>query len=514
MMAGKMNRNHFRFSIRKLSIGAASVLLGLGFMGATNHNTQAASTRMSGIVRTTPVPNHPTWKILLWDGEGHGTGVYINPNTNYKVFEKKSMNGLEYYRLGTDKQWVQAQYVDATGATEEGTTSETKAIYTVGSNAVSLVDGQGNASGQVLSPGSTWKAFAKKTINGQTYYRLGTYQQWAPANGGVIEGSVIDEGSVSNQGQNFYNPSSDDDTSTPTTPTKPSQDLQSLVKDLQKDKDKNIIPDTSVNKSLTAEQFITARGGKLAKGQKAYWKETPDFSTTGEKNAVIYVDGKNGLEETLNAKLFVGDKPVSTDVESAVKDVRKDANGNPIADTKAGTPLTAEELIAKRGAKLPDGQSADWEEVPDFSKPGEHTAKIVINNVDKDGHKSFEKAISTKFYVEDSKTTPATPIDKFVAENKDSDAKPDDISVNKSASVADYATALRNATFLVDVLHSDTAKTVDDILKDNNANLAGYTGAVILVPADVAQTQEVWVYQKGNIDTPIKMNVNKLITVK
>jgi hypothetical protein len=64
------------------------------------------------------------------------------------------------------------------------------------------------------------------------------------------------------------------------------------------------------------------------------------------------------------------------------------------------------------------------------------------------------------------------------------------------------------------VLHSDTAKTVDDILKDNNANLAGYTGAVILVPADVAQTQEVWVYQKGNIDTPIKMNVNKLITVK
>jgi hypothetical protein len=177
---------------------------------------------MTGIVHVNPVPNHPTWKILLWNGEGHGTGVFIKPNTNWKVYEKKSMNGLDYYRIGTDRQWVEAQYVDDSGASEVAG----KAIYTVGSNSVNLVDGKGNASGQVLAPGTKWKAFAKKNINGQTYYRLGSDQQWAPANGGTLDGSVADAGSYQaeqNTSSNSSSSSDDSSTTTPTTPTTPSE---------------------------------------------------------------------------------------------------------------------------------------------------------------------------------------------------------------------------------------------------------------------------------------------------
>ncbi|MCI1883556.1 MAG: SLAP domain-containing protein [Lactobacillus sp.] len=212
-----MNRNHFRFAIRKFSIGAASVLLGIGLAGVLTNKVNAASTHMSGVVHVNPVANHPTWKILLWDGEGHNTGVFIKPNSDWKVFEKKNINGLEYYRLGTDRQWVQAQYVDASNAQEIGGVN--KAIYTTNGE-VALVDAQGNTTGATLPAGSQWKAFAKKTINGKTYYRLGTDKQWAPANGGVLDGSVADEGVVSNQGQNFYDSSSDSD-STPTKPVKP-----------------------------------------------------------------------------------------------------------------------------------------------------------------------------------------------------------------------------------------------------------------------------------------------------
>ncbi|MCI1466980.1 MAG: SLAP domain-containing protein [Lactobacillus sp.] len=173
MMDGKMNRNQFRFSIRKLSIGVASILLGLGITGAVNQQTHAA-TYLNGTVHVKRVTSHPTWKILLWDGEGHNTGIFIKPDTNWKVFEKKNINGLEYYRLGTNRQWVQAQYTNNYSAQE-------LEIFIVGDQPVYLVDADGADTQVVLPAKSQWKVLEKKTVKGNVYYRLGTQKQWVLA---------------------------------------------------------------------------------------------------------------------------------------------------------------------------------------------------------------------------------------------------------------------------------------------------------------------------------------------
>lgn len=178
-------------SIKKVGIASASVLLGLGFAGLTANHVNAAA--MHGTVHINPVAGHPTWKILLWDGSGHGTKTYLSPNTNWKVFESRMINGIKYYRLGNDRQWVQAQYADASNAVEESQPVHVQAVYTVGNQAVGLVDSNGHATGRLLPAGSRWKAFAKKTINGNLYYRLGSQQQWVLASAGTLTGTVNDE---------------------------------------------------------------------------------------------------------------------------------------------------------------------------------------------------------------------------------------------------------------------------------------------------------------------------------
>lgn len=59
-----------------------------------------------------PIINgNPNWLISLRDGKGHGTGKYILTNTHWKVCGVKSIHGHIYYKLGTDKQWVPAKYL-------------------------------------------------------------------------------------------------------------------------------------------------------------------------------------------------------------------------------------------------------------------------------------------------------------------------------------------------------------------------------------------------------------------
>lgn len=50
----KMNRTHFSFSLRKLNIGVASVLLGIGFgFGVVNHNETVAHADTTDTTATT-----------------------------------------------------------------------------------------------------------------------------------------------------------------------------------------------------------------------------------------------------------------------------------------------------------------------------------------------------------------------------------------------------------------------------------------------------------------------------
>lgn len=141
----------------------------------------------SGVVYAPIINNNRNWKIALLDGKGNYSGLFISTNSNWKVFAKKMINGKLYYRLGTDKQWVPADYV-LVG--EHPIVDIEIPITAVGyapiinnnpNWKIALLDGNGHYTGQYISTNSSWKIFAKKVIKGRLMYRLGTQGQWVPA---------------------------------------------------------------------------------------------------------------------------------------------------------------------------------------------------------------------------------------------------------------------------------------------------------------------------------------------
>lgn len=54
---------------------------------------------------------HPTWKVRLLDQDGHYVNQYLPAKTSWKVFAKKVINGRLCYRLGNQRQWIPAEYL-------------------------------------------------------------------------------------------------------------------------------------------------------------------------------------------------------------------------------------------------------------------------------------------------------------------------------------------------------------------------------------------------------------------
>lgn len=76
-----------------------------------NASTEEA---VSGLATLNEVPGHPSWKINMLDASGHYTNVYLNANTAWKVFGKKTINGEVCYRLSSQSQWVPTNYLSLT----------------------------------------------------------------------------------------------------------------------------------------------------------------------------------------------------------------------------------------------------------------------------------------------------------------------------------------------------------------------------------------------------------------
>ena len=68
--------------------------------------------KKTGIVYTPVINHNPNWKIRLLDSNGHYMDQYIRTNTHWKYFDVKTIRGMKCYKLGTDKQWVPAKYVN------------------------------------------------------------------------------------------------------------------------------------------------------------------------------------------------------------------------------------------------------------------------------------------------------------------------------------------------------------------------------------------------------------------
>ena len=56
------------------------------------------------------INNNPKYMVRLLDSAGHYQAQYIPTNSNWKVWETKTIKKMKCYRIGTDKQWVPAKF--------------------------------------------------------------------------------------------------------------------------------------------------------------------------------------------------------------------------------------------------------------------------------------------------------------------------------------------------------------------------------------------------------------------
>ena len=56
------------------------------------------------------INNNPKYMVRLLDSAGHYQAQYIPTNSNWKVWETKTIKNMKCYRIGTDKQWVPAKF--------------------------------------------------------------------------------------------------------------------------------------------------------------------------------------------------------------------------------------------------------------------------------------------------------------------------------------------------------------------------------------------------------------------
>ena len=117
------------------------------------------------------------------------TGSRVQSGTKVSTFDTKTVNGVEYTRINskTSNTWIQTQYLDGSYKNSSNTNKGEESVSGVltvkydGKGKVGLTNANGKYTGQYVSKNSRWKVFAKKTINGREFYRIGNQNQWIPA---------------------------------------------------------------------------------------------------------------------------------------------------------------------------------------------------------------------------------------------------------------------------------------------------------------------------------------------
>lgn len=91
-----------------------STFIILGVSAFNGQETQAATNRhpQSGVIR---VVYNGRGKVRLLDANGHYVHQYVNRGSRWKIFERGTINGKTMYRLGSQKQWIPAQYASLNG---------------------------------------------------------------------------------------------------------------------------------------------------------------------------------------------------------------------------------------------------------------------------------------------------------------------------------------------------------------------------------------------------------------
>lgn len=73
-------------------------------------NKAIKETPVTGVVKV-HVNGHPDYQVAMLDDKGNYTGQFLIQGNSYKLVAKKIINGRLCYRLGTQRQWVPAEYL-------------------------------------------------------------------------------------------------------------------------------------------------------------------------------------------------------------------------------------------------------------------------------------------------------------------------------------------------------------------------------------------------------------------
>ncbi|GFZ26285.1 hypothetical protein LCB40_01650 [Lactobacillus corticis] len=172
--------------------------------------------------------------------------------------------------------------------------------------------------------------------------------------------------------------------------------------------------DITVDKGETpkAEDGISNKGD-LPDGTDYTWKETPDTSTPGDKDATVIVTYPDGSKDEVPVTIHVKDDTPTTPSDAD----KYDPKGQDITVDKGETPK-AEDGISNKG-DLPDGTDYTWKETPDTSTPGDKDATVIVTYPD-----GSKDEVPVTIHVKDNTPTKTTDADKY-------DPKGQDVTVDK-----------------------------------------------------------------------------------
>lgn len=169
---------------------AACAVAGSLLTAGTEKAQASTETPMSAVLS---VRYNGRGRVRLLDQNGNYQSQYVSRNTKWRVFGYRQVNGQTLYRIGNEKQYIPAQFTNlgSRPASDSGYQSinngqETHLNGTIrvnynGRGGVRLLNSQGAFMSQVVKKNSLWHVFAKKTINHEVMYRLGSDKQWIPA---------------------------------------------------------------------------------------------------------------------------------------------------------------------------------------------------------------------------------------------------------------------------------------------------------------------------------------------
>lgn len=206
----------------KASLAAGLILAGLAL---TSQQVKAADSVQPDHEVATVTYQGPG-KVRLLNSQGQFQNQYLAPNTQWKTFAKGIIRQQTMYKLGSDAQWIPAQYTNLSQAlpqnggqnnannnqngnqannqntnqnnnqNNQNTNQNNKQgaqpisqrqrvsglVQVFGpSTGTRLYQANGAEANQVVRNHSVWKAFEKAMIGDQLMYRIGSNTQWLPA---------------------------------------------------------------------------------------------------------------------------------------------------------------------------------------------------------------------------------------------------------------------------------------------------------------------------------------------